>query len=88
MNISVTLREALVGFSRKFKNIDGSDFTVELKQPIGCGETIVLKGKGMPMYLYPGEYGDIIVHPLIKWPKEMSKEQREKIALILASKSE
>ncbi|KAH0786327.1 DnaJ domain containing protein [Histomonas meleagridis] len=88
MDVRVTLREALVGFSRKFTNIDGSEFTVESKDPIGCDETIVLKGKGMPMYLYPGEYGDIIVHPTIKWPKEMSNEQRERVASILTSKSE
>ena len=88
MNLRLTLKEALIGFKKTFKNLDGSDLVVESDKPLGCGQTMVLKGKGLPVYLYPGEFGDIIVHPMLKWPKQMSDEQREALANALLSKTE
>ena len=83
MNIALTLKEALIGFKKTFKNLDGSDFVVESKEPLGCDKTLKLKGKGLPVYLYPGEFGDIVVHTSLRWPKELSEAKKEKIAAIL-----
>jgi DnaJ family protein B protein 11 len=82
-NLSITLKEALIGFRREIENIDGNQIVVELTNPIGSDHLIRVSRKGLPLYLYPGEVGDIVVHADIKWPKVISGEQREKIAKIL-----
>lgn len=84
MNIGLTLKEALIGFKKTFKNLDGSEFVVESNEPLGCGKTLTLKGKGLPVYLYPGEFGDIVVHTSLRWPKVLSESKREKISNILS----
>lgn len=83
---SVTLKEALTGFKRTFKNIDGTEVTIDTDQPIGSDRIVRVPGKGLPLYLYPGEYGDIVLHCNIKYPKELAPETREKIADILGKR--
>jgi DnaJ family protein B protein 11 len=83
MNLLVTLKEALIGFKRTVKNIDDTDLVIETTNPIGSNRTIKLVGKGLPVYLYPGDYGDIVVHANIRWPKAMTDEQRRNLADIL-----
>ncbi|OHS98812.1 DnaJ domain containing protein [Tritrichomonas foetus] len=86
MSIELTLKEALLGFQRTFTFIDGSELIVESKEPLGCGKLLTIPQKGLPKYLYPGEYGDLIVHTSLKWPKSLSTEQRERVANALDTK--
>jgi len=83
LNVSITLKEALVGFRRVVKNVDGGDLVIEAAEPIGTDQIVRIPGKGLPLYLYPGEYGDIVAHANIRWPKAMSGEQRERLADVL-----
>lgn len=83
VNIELNLKEALLGFKRNFKFIDGSDLVIESATPLGCGKSLILKNKGLPKYLYPDEFGDLIVHTTIKWPKSLTQEQRETVAKAL-----
>jgi DnaJ-class molecular chaperone len=83
MNVSITLKEALVGFRRTVKNIDDTDLVVETTDPIGSDRTLRIRGKGLPVYLYPGDYGDIVVHATIRWPKAMTDQQRGNLADVL-----
>lgn len=85
MDIALTLRESLLGFKRTYKHLDGSDLIIESKDPLACGKTLNITGKGMPLYMYPGEYGNLIVHTHLKWPKQLSDESRKRIADSLSS---
>lgn len=87
VNIELNLKEALLGFKRNFTFIDGSDLVVESTTPLGCGKVLTIKNKGLPKYLYPDEFGDLIVHTTFKWPKSLTPEQREKLANALQSQS-
>jgi DnaJ-class molecular chaperone len=78
-NVEVTLKEALLGFERTIEWLDGSPLVVRTDGTI-VGRNITVKGKGLPLYLYPGDFGDVVVHPIIKWPKGMSEEDRVSIA--------
>jgi DnaJ family protein B protein 11 len=82
-NMTITFKEALLGFKKTLPHIDGSEVIVDLSNPINADRTIRIPGKGLPLYLYPGEFGDIVVHADIKWPKSLPQEQRDKIARIL-----
>ena len=83
MTLRITLREALVGFKKVFKNYDGTDITVESSKPSQFDDVVVLKNKGLPKYLFPDEFGDLYVHLAVGWPKDFTDEQRERIHEIL-----
>jgi DnaJ-class molecular chaperone len=79
VTIELSLKEALLGFERKIEGLDRSPIIVKYDRPI-IGGDIRLKGKGLPFYLSPGDFGDIVVKPIIKWPTELSDEDRIAIA--------
>ena len=83
VNVDVTLREALVGFERTIKGVDGKDVLVKTEAPLGNDRSVRIPGKGLPLYLYPGEFGDIVVHANVKWPVTLDDATREKVADIL-----
>jgi DnaJ family protein B protein 11 len=83
MNVSISLREALLGFTREVEHIDGSKLVVESKALIQCQQTIVIKGRGLAKYLFPGEFGDVVVHPALLWPKALDPEKRAKLVKAL-----
>jgi DnaJ-class molecular chaperone len=69
MNVTIILREALLGFTREVEHIDGSKLVIESKVMIGCQQTIVIRDRGLARYLFPGEFGNVVVHPTLLWPK-------------------
>ena len=79
MNVEVTLKEALLGFERSFEHFDGSELIIESKNLLGCGKTLKIPQKGLPKYLFPGEFGDVIVHTKLLWPKSFGKEEKLKL---------
>jgi DnaJ family protein B protein 11 len=83
MNVTISLREALLGFIREVKHIDGSRLVVDSKAMIGCQQTIVIPGRGLAKYLFPGEFGDVVVHPTLLWPKALDPEKRARLVKAL-----
>jgi len=84
MDVEVTLKEALLGFIREFKHFDGTTLIVESKQLLGCGKTLRVKNKGLPKYLFPGEYGDVVVHTRLLWPKSLSDQNKKRLVEALS----
>jgi len=74
--INITLKEAFLGFQRTITHLDNNPLKIEGKMNQGIKE-LILKGKGMPKYMFPGEYGDLIVHFNILWPKNLSPEKEK-----------
>jgi DnaJ homolog subfamily A member 2 len=72
-NITITLSEALLGFSRIIlTHLDGRG--VKMTSPPGKiikpQDSIVLRGEGMPVYRRPDEKGDLYVIFHIEMPDE------------------
>ena len=74
---SVPFNEALLGFSKEFKCIDGSKVTVNAKELTKHGEAFIFKGKGMPDVMGGGRYGDYAVVINYKLPEKLTDKQRE-----------
>ena len=71
--VHITLSEALLGFSRiLITHLDGRGLHVERApgQIVNPGETIVLRGEGMPVYKRPSDKGDFYVHLEVEMPDE------------------
>jgi len=72
-NITITLSEALLGFSRIIlTHLDGRG--VKMASPPGKiikpQDSIVLRGEGMPVYRRPDEKGDLYVIFHVEMPDE------------------
>src|ERR1700761_2237340 len=72
-NVTITLSEALFGFSRiLISHLDGRG--VQVTSPPGKvikhADTIVLRGEGMPVYKQPGVKGDLYLTLTIEMPDE------------------
>jgi DnaJ-related protein SCJ1 len=78
MKYRIPLKEALLGFKRRFKHLDGRD--VELKrtsvtQPGFVDEVV---GEGMPKHSFPSEQGNLFVEYIVDLPEKLTNEQRDR----------
>lgn len=74
--VRVSLKEALLGFTRVITGLDGKEIRVEASGPV---DVVRIPGRGLPIYLGDG-YGDVIVHVCVEWPDDLSLETRKKLA--------
>ena len=81
LTLNITLREALLGFKRTVKGIDGNDLVIETDKPFT--HDLIIPDRGLPKYMYPGMFGDVIVHANIRWPKSLSQAQIEELGQLL-----
>ena len=73
---SVPFNEALLGFKKRFKCIDGSEVTVNAPELTPHGKAFIFKGKGMPDHNGYG-YGDYAVVINYELPTKLTKKQKE-----------
>lgn len=80
--MQITLSESLLGFSRVLiKHLDGRGIRVtsEKGKMIKPGDTIIVKGEGMPQYKNPLNKGDLYVafeieYPTTEWLTSVDKK--------------
>ncbi|KAG8342642.1 putative chaperone protein DNAj [Trypanosoma vivax] len=77
--LTVTLKEALLGFERSFPHLDGKEFTVRAEGVTPYGTVLKLSGKGMPRHHVPSERGDLYVKVLFDMPAFLTDSQRKEL---------
>ena len=82
MDMVITLKEALLGFSRKFDHLDGHPVVVTSSKITKPAEVKRMKGEGMPIHNFPSEHGDLFVKFQFKMPNQLSEEQKNLIGQI------
>lgn len=73
MDLDITFKEALIGFERTIKHLDGMKFLLRVKGTTQIGKVINLKGKGMT------HDGYMIINIKFNIPKSLNQEQIESI---------
>lgn len=90
MKKTITLVEALTGFSFKVKLLDGSEVVVSTAKGeiIGDHDKKMLRGLGMPFFKDPMSHGNLVIEFKVKMPKrdELTKEQISLLISILPGK--
>jgi len=76
MDMVVSLKEALLGFSKKFDHLDGHSVVIKADKITKPGETKRVKGEGMPIHNFPSEHGDLFVKFQFKMPNALSENQK------------
>jgi DnaJ-class molecular chaperone len=84
MTMEISLKEALTGFTRTVKQLDGRDVTVREEGVTGPYSTKTIKGEGMPLHGVPSETGNLKIQMKVKFPKRLTPEQVKAINEIFA----
>ena len=82
MTIVLSLEEALLGFEKIFKHLDGHEVEIDETGVTQFGQKRVIKGEGMPIHHVPSERGDLIVTYHVEMPTMLTNQQRERISTL------
>jgi len=77
--IELDLKEALTGWERRVKTIDGKEVPVRSGGPTQPGSIQTFPGQGMPISRKPGQRGDFLVEIKVKFPTSLTSAQKQKI---------
>jgi DnaJ-class molecular chaperone len=86
MKMKISLKDALVGFTKEIKHLDGHIVTISKKTVTQPGEIIKITGEGMPIHQRGGN-GDLLVEMEIEIPQTLTKEQKEKLEVFFRKRS-
>lgn len=83
--MTISLLEALTGFRKEIKRLDGSSLIVQEPESsiTQSGQEKIIIGEGMPNYK-SGEKGDLFLKFKVEFPKSLTPEQRETLKSVLA----
>jgi len=77
-NITISLQDALIGFTMDIKHLDGHKVTIQRDKITKPGARIRKKGEGMPNYDNNNLYGTLYVTFDVAFPDaEFTNEQKE-----------
>lgn len=75
----VPFNEAILGFKKEFKCIDGTTVTVNAPELTPHGKSFIFKRKGFPNPMNNNQIGDYAVVINYKLPNKLTEEQRKKL---------
>ncbi|MGQ9849123.1 MAG: DnaJ C-terminal domain-containing protein [Aggregatilineaceae bacterium] len=75
LDLKVPLYTAVLGGTVQVPTLGGT-VSLNIKPGTQSGQTIRLRGKGMPRLRQPGVYGDLFARVLIQVPADLSREER------------
>jgi DnaJ-class molecular chaperone len=79
----ITLKQALLGFTKTVKHLDGRDVEVKMESVTFPGQVLKLKAEGMPEHGYPSHKGDLYITFKIQFPKQLSEAQKVQVQTLL-----
>ncbi|MBY5957654.1 DnaJ domain-containing protein [Membranicola marinus] len=75
-DVHLDLYQAVLGAEIMIQTLHGK---IKMKIPAGTqpGETIRLKGKGLPVYKQKGKHGDLLLNVQVSIPRDLTKKETE-----------
>jgi len=83
VKMTIPLRAALLGFETSFKHLDGHIVQVKRTGVTKPGQTIRIKGEGMPKHNTPSEYGDLTITFTVDFPTQVNAKLTEGLSSLL-----
>mmetsp|Transcript_97066 Transcript_97066/g.134853 ORF Transcript_97066/g.134853 Transcript_97066/m.134853 type:complete len:106 (-) Transcript_97066:102-419(-) len=84
MNTKVTLREALLGWTKTVRHMDGHTVEIGTDSVTKPFQVIKVRGEGMPLRDDPASFGDLYVKVEVNFPPALSGSQQDQIASIFS----
>lgn len=88
MTAKVTLREALIGFKKRIKHMDGRIVEFETESVTAPLQVFKVKGEGMPLRDDPASFGNLFIKVEVVFPKSIPKDQRDAVASLFQGTSD
>lgn len=83
-DVTLTLSEALLGFNKELKHLDGHPVTLTHGQAVTQPDWVqTIKGEGMPLSASPKRRGDLYVKYKVVFPTQLDKEQTALLSKVL-----
>jgi len=76
-NISLNLKEAILGFSKNIKHLDGRLVKLESNKPTQPNQVEKLVGEGMPHHEFSSQKGDLFITYNVRLPDKLSEIEKE-----------
>lgn len=83
MKTTITLREALLGFTKTVRHMDGHTLEITTSGVTQHLQVIKVKGEGMPLRDDPQSFGNLYVKVDVVFPKKISEERQKMVAKLL-----
>eukprot|EP01114_Cavostelium_apophysatum_P009705 TRINITY_DN2294_c0_g1_i1.p1 TRINITY_DN2294_c0_g1~~TRINITY_DN2294_c0_g1_i1.p1 ORF type:complete len:372 (+),score=70.59 TRINITY_DN2294_c0_g1_i1:158-1273(+) len=77
MKLNISLLEALVGFTKTVRHLDGHEVKIANAGVTKPGEILTINGEGMPHHNFPSQTGNMYVEVSIKMPSSLTEAQKE-----------
>lgn len=74
--VPITLKEALLGFTKRVRHLDGHEVKITRTEVTQPGQIIEIEGEGMPQHNFPSETGKLIVEFKVGLPEKLNSEQK------------
>ena len=74
--VRLTLREALLGFEKRLRHLDGRPVALAARGVTQPGQVEVVRGRGLPREDRPLEFGDLFVEYRVQLPEAVNAAQR------------
>uniref|UniRef100_A0A7S4BTB8 J domain-containing protein n=2 Tax=Chrysotila carterae TaxID=13221 RepID=A0A7S4BTB8_CHRCT len=72
--MTIPLRAALLGFETTISHLDGHQVSIKRTGVTKPGQSIRIKGEGMPKHGTPSEFGDLVITFTVDFPKEIGAD--------------
>lgn len=83
LNLRVTLKEALLGYSKSVNHLDGARVAVDSDKIAWPDSILRIEEQGMPIHNSPLDRGALLIKQKLFLPKSLTDKQREVIARFL-----
>lgn len=77
LGMTISLLQALVGFKKTFKHLDGHEIVVERNQVTKPGQVIELENEGMPLHGFSSNHGKLYITVTVQFPSSITEEQKQ-----------
>lgn len=75
--IPITMKEALLGFKKKIRHLDGHEVVIERNEVTQPGKHLFIDDEGLPAQNHIGEKGKLIIEFSVKLPEKLSAQQKK-----------
>jgi len=90
MNINISLKEALFGYSGQFTHLDGHKYDVAsaFNKVTQAFSWNIIANEGMPVKNQDNKFGDLHVKIMVDFPTKLTQKQKELVKLIFPEDSD
>ena len=82
--MTISLKDALTGFSTSIPHLDGHVVDIDTHGSIiRYGEVRTYKDEGMPVHNFPSQFGNLLVEFIVDFPRQLTENQIQQLKSVL-----